>query len=316
MGGRRGNQETRSKNGVIMRILITGACGMLGRDLVEVLSVGHELYLLDLKPFPASLSSQFSTFILDITDSEKAYKEITKINPDVVIHTAAYTDVDGSETNRDLAFRVNGLGTRNIALTCQRFDTELLYISTDYVFDGEKGEPYVEFDKPNPQSIYAKSKYWGELYITSLLSRFCIVRSSWLFGKNGKNFVTTILNLAKQKKEIEVVNDQTGSPTYTKDLALAVAQLIGTEREDSSNRAGLYGIWHITNSGQCSWYEFAREILQGSGVDVRPITSEKLNRPARRPKFSVLDNYIWKLQGWEPLRHWKEALKDYLKEIR
>jgi len=288
---------------------------MFGRDLIEVLSEGHELYLLDVKPFPVSLSSQFSTLPLDITDGEKTYRQVTKINPDIVIHTAAYTDVDGCETNRDLAFRINGLGTRNIALTCQRFDTELLYISTDYVFDGEKGEPYAEFDRPNPQSIYAKSKYWGELYINSLSNRFYIIRSSWLFGKNGKNFVTTILNLAKEKKEIEVVNDQIGSPTYTKDLARAIAQLVGAEREDSSNRANLYGIWHITNSGQCSWYEFAREILQGSGVLVKPISSEKLNRPAKRPKFSVLDNYVWRLQGWEPLRYWKEALKDYLKEI-
>jgi len=298
-----------------MRILITGACGMLGRDIVEVLSVGHELYLLDVKPFPPVLSSQFSTITTDITGSEKTYKEVTKINPDIVIHTAAYTDVDGAETNRDLTFRVNALGTRNIALACQRFDTELFYISTDYVFDGEKGKPYVEFDKPNPQSIYAKSKYWGELYIKFLLNRFYIVRSSWLFGKNGKNFVTTILNLAKQKKEIEVVNDQTGSPTYTKDLARAIAQLIGAGRQDSSNRASLYGIWHITNSGQCSWCEFAREIVQDSRVYVKPISSDDLNRPARRPKFSVLDNYVWRLQGWGPLRHWKEALKDYLKEI-
>jgi len=298
-----------------MRILITGTCGMLGRDIVEVLSVGHELYLLDVEPFPPFLSSQFSTITVDITESEKTYEEVTKINPDIVIHAAAYTDVDGCETNRDLAFRINALGTRNIALACQRFDTELFYISTDYVFDGEKGKPYVEFDKPNPQSIYAKSKYWGELYIKFLLNRFYIVRSSWLFGKNGKNFVTTILNLAKQKKEIEVVNDQTGSPTYTKDLARAIAQLIGAGRQDSSNRASLYGIWHITNSGQCSWYEFAREILQGSGVLVKPISSDDLNRPAKRPKFSVLDNYVWRLQGWGPLRHWKEALKDYLKEI-
>lgn len=298
-----------------MRILITGACGMLGSDLVEVLSEGQELYLLDVQKFPSSLSSQFSTLILDITDSAETYREITRINPDIVIHSAAYTDVDGAETNMDLAFRVNALGTRNIALACQRFDTELLYISTDFVFDGEKGEPYLEFDRPNPQSIYGKSKYWGEMYIDSLLNRFYIVRSSWLFGKNGKNFVTTILNLTKQKKEIEVVNDQIGSPTYTKDLARAIAQLIGREGKDSITRANLYGIWHITNSGQCSWYEFAGEILQDSDVLLKPITSEELNRPAKRPKFSVLENSVRKLQGWKSLRHWKEALKDYLKEI-
>ncbi len=299
-----------------MRILITGACGMLGRDLVEVLSEGQELYLLDVERFSPSLSSQFSTLTLDITDSAKTYKEVTKINPDIVIHCAAYTDVDGCETSRDLTFRINALGTRNIALACQRFDIELLYISTDFVFNGEKGEPYLEFDRPDPQSIYAKSKYWGELYVNSLLNRFYIVRSSWLFGKNGKNFVTTILSLAKQKKEIEIVNDQISSPTYTKDLARAIARLIETERKDSTTRASLYGIWHITNSGQCSWYEFATEILQDSGVRVKPITSEELNRPARRPKFSVLENGVWKLQGWKSLRHWKEALKDYLKEIR
>jgi len=298
-----------------MRILIAGACGMLGRDLVEVLSEGQELYLLDVERFPPSLSSQFSTLTLDITDSEKTYREVTKINPDIVIHVAAYTDVDGSETNRDLAFRANALGTRNIALACQRFDTALLYISTDFVFDGEKGEPYVEFDRPEPQSIYAKSKYWGELYIESLLNRFYIVRSSWLFGKSGKNFVTTILNLAKEKKKLEVVTDQIGSPTYTKDLARAIAQLIGARGKDFSTGASVYGIWHITNSGQCSWYEFAAQILQDSDVHLKPITSEELDRPARRPKFSVLDNYIWRLQGWKPLRHWKEALKDYLKEI-
>jgi len=299
-----------------MRILITGACGMLGRDLVEVFSERQELYLLDVQTFSPSLSSRFSTLTFDITDSAKTYREITRINPDIVIHAAAYTDVDGCETNRDLAFRVNALGTRNIALACQRFDTELLYISTDFVFNGEKGEPYLELDRPDPQSIYAKSKYWGELYIESLLNRFYIVRSSWLFGKNGKNFVTTILSLAKQKKEIEVVNDQIGSPTYTKDLARAIAHLIGTEGKDSNTRVSLYGIWHITNSGQCSWYEFAKEILQDSGVRVKPITSEELNRPARRPKFSVLENGVWKLQGWKSLRHWKEALKDYLKEIK
>jgi dTDP-4-dehydrorhamnose reductase len=289
---------------------------MLGRDLVEVLAEGQELYLLDVQKFPSSLSSQFSTLTLDITDSAKTYREITRINPDIVIHSAAYTDVDGAETNMDLAFRVNALGTRNIALACQRFDTELLYISTDFVFDGEKGESYLEFDRPNPQSIYGKSKYWGELYIDSFLNRFYIVRSSWLFGKNGKNFVTTMLNLAKQKKEIEVVNDQIGSPTYTKDLAQAIAQLIGREGKDSITRANLYGIWHITNSGQCSWYEFAGEILQDSDVLLKPITSEELNRPAKRPKYSVLENSVRKLQGWKSLRHWKEALKDYLKEIR
>ncbi|MDD5687457.1 MAG: dTDP-4-dehydrorhamnose reductase [Elusimicrobia bacterium] len=299
-----------------MKIIITG-CGMLGYDLCRIFNE-DELFAIDIKEpnfqFPVS-----SFHLCDITDFEKTYNTITKINPDIVIHTAAWTDVDGAESKPDAAYRLNVLGTRNIALACQRFDTAMVYISTDYVFDGEKKEPYIEFDKTNPLSIYGKSKYFGEVIIQQLLNKYFIVRSSWLFGKNGKNFVKTVLNLAKEKKEIKIVNDQIGSPTYTKDLAESIKQLITMNYERST---GLYGTYHITNSESCSWYDFAKEIIRQSGVrgprsevKIKPITTEELNRPAKRPKASILKNFMWELNGFEPVRSWKEALKSYLEEI-
>ncbi len=283
-----------------MKILITG-CGMLGYDLCRVLE-NEELFCLDIKE-PTFQVPNFQ--ICDITDFEKTYKTITKINPEIVIHTAAWTDVDGAEKNQENAYRLNVIGTRNVALSCQRFDSSMIYISSDYVFDGEKKEPYIEFDKANPLSVYGKSKYYGEIIVQQLVNKFFIVRSSWLYGVNGKNFVKTILNLAKEKKELKIVNDQVGCPTHTKDLAAAIKVLLST---------GLYGIYHITNSDTCSWYDFAKQIikLSGSSCKVLPMTAEKLNRPAKRPKNSVLKNFMWELNGFKPLRNWKEALLDYL----
>ena len=300
-----------------MRILIIGVCGMLGMDLWRKLESKHELYGMDIKK-NNNISLTGDKFQqLDITDMNKTYELITKVNPQLVIHTAAYTDVDGCESNRDLAYRINMLGTRNIALACQRFDAVLLYISTDFVFDGEKGCPYVELDLTNPLSVYGKSKYYGELYIRKLLTKFYIVRTSWLYGKNGKNFVDTITNLVREKEYLEVVNDQIGSPTYTKDLAAAIEKLITFSQSENS---GAYGIWHITNSEYCSWYDFAREIVEQLKIkdnslkikEIKSIGSEKLNRPAKRPKCSTLDNFCWHLEGWDKLRSWKEALTDYL----
>lgn len=283
---------------------------MLAHDLIETLAEEkHELILNDIRPLPSSSGKGFKFIEFDITDKDRVYNETTKINPDMVIHTAACTDVDGCEKDADLAFKVNSLGTRNIALACQRFDTVMLYVSTDYVFDGKGKEPYNEYKTPNPENIYARSKYWGELYVERLLNKFYIVRSAWLYGKYGENFASKILSLAKKQKEISVVNDQIGSPTYTKDLAKAIKHLIGT---------GLYGTWHITNGGQCSWYEFAKEILKQQSiknVTVKPIDSVRLSRPAKRPAFSVLDNYLWHLHGFSPLRNWKDALIEFMGEI-
>ena len=311
-----------------MRILITGACGMLGRDLVEALSKEYEVVGLDIKSPKSNVQSPKSVKFVeaDITNKEEIIKAICDVKPDIVIHAAAYTNVDGCEKNPDLAYRVNGTGTQNVVLACKECKAIIAYISTDFVFDGEKKEPYLESDKPNPLSVYGKSKLEGERHISSLLDRYFIIRTSWLFGKHGKNFVNTILKLAKEKKELKVVNDQVGSPTYTKDLAYAIKKLLTDYRSFTplEGKASLmgpitnYGIYHISNSGSCSWYEFAQEILRVMGYELRVkgISSEGLNRPARRPRFSVLDNsrYI-KIIG-EPLKSWQEALREYLKNIR
>ena len=289
-----------------MKILITGISGMLGVDLYQTLREEYEVTGLDRRDFPCSPSPSVNK--TDITDLEAVKELFSRLTPNFVIHAAAYTDVDGCEKDADKAYEVNALGTRNIALACQGSDTPVLYVSTDFVFRGDKGIPYDEFDEPAPINIYGRSKLAGENYIQSLLSKYFIVRTSWLYGLRGKNFVTTMLKLAREKSVLRVVDDQVGSPTYTKDLCQQIKRLVATE---------LYGIYHITNSGNCSWYQFAKEILKLAGmreVKVVPITSEELARPAARPKFSVLENYCLRLSLDTGMREWKDALKDYLED--
>ncbi|MCK4325482.1 dTDP-4-dehydrorhamnose reductase, partial [bacterium] len=214
------------------------------------------------------------------------------------------------------AYEINAVGSRNVALACQKCGTAGVYMSTDFVFNGKKVQPYIEQDEPHPLNIYGKSKLEGEGYFSSLLDRCFIVRSSWLFGQFGKNFVDTILKLAgkgkekekEKEKELKVVNDQVGSPTYSKDLAKAIGNLIKTSS---------YGIFHISNRGSCSWYEFALTILKYAGIQdvtVQPITSDELNRQAKRPKMSILDNTRYVQTAGKPLRPWPDALEDYLRE--
>jgi dTDP-4-dehydrorhamnose reductase len=276
-----------------MKIMIIGSEGMLGHDLVDVLSVDNEV-----------CTTTIDT--LDITDINKTIKTVKENNPDVLIHAAAFTDVDSSESNPDLAFKVNATGTRNVAVACQKADCAMVYICTDYVFDGTNSSPYREYDQTHPLGVYGKTKHTGELYIRDLLNKFYIIRTSWLYGYHGPNFVTTMLNLAKKTKNINVVNDQIGSPTYTVDLANAIALLI---------KKPTYGIYHVTNSENCSWYDFAAEIFKQSKVDVnlKPVTTEEFPRPAPRPKYSVLENYNWNMEGYPRMRSYKEALTDYLK---
>lgn len=279
-----------------MHILITGSNGMLGHALTAALSQQHKLTGFDRPDF-------------DIAQLASIQSVVASHHPDLIINAAAYTDVDGCETNVDRAFAVNALGPRNLAVVCNELNIPLVHISTDYIFDGMATTPYKEWDKPNPQSIYGKSKLLGEQYVRQLCTRHYIIRTSWLFGENGKNFVATMLRLAKERDEIGVVNDQTGSPTYTKDLAKAISEII---------QQPAYGTYHITNSGTCTWYQFAREIFRQAGIDkvrVKPIITEEINRPAPRPRYSVLDNYLWRLQGMRPLRHYKDALGDYLKSL-
>ena len=278
-----------------MKILTTGAKGMLSPDLVKVLSTEHEI---------TGLSHQE----LDVTNKRDVDICINDNKPDVVIHAASYTDVDGCESNRELAFQVNADGAKNVALVCRETGSAMVYVSTDYVFDGEKSSPYIEEDKPNPINVYGKSKLAGENHVKSILDRYYIVRTSWLFGKNGKNFVKTILRLSQEKNKLKVVNDQIGSPTYTLDLARAIKVLLNKPS---------FGYYHVSNQGSCSWYDFAREILKQNGfndVKVTPISTEEFKRTANRPKYSVLNCQKFMDEFGYNLRNWQDGLKDYLAE--
>ena len=278
-----------------MKILITGSNGMLGHDLNRVLSKNHELILTTSKS-------------LDITDKDKTTDFILQINPDIVINSAAYTDVDGCEVNKELAFKVNGEGVKNLAIACLKCDAVLVHISTDYVFNGKNTKPWVEEDEVCPISVYGKSKLKGEEAILNILDKYFIVRTAWLYGINGKNFPKTMLELAESHSEITVVYDEVGSPTYTLDLASAISELIETD---------YYGIYHITNSGECSWCEFAKYIFEIAKRDVKviPVTASEFARPAPRPSYSVLNNKNLVENGFKPLRNYKEAIKEYIELI-
>lgn len=290
-----------------MRIILIGADGQLGADLVKIIAPK------DLLPLTEE--------DLDIANRDLTLKVIRRYSPDVIINTAAYNDVDGCEDNELKAFGVNALGAKNVALACKSCAATMVHFSTDYVFDGQKKEPYTESDAPNPLSTYGLSKRAGEDYVQTLLdsNRYLLIRTSGLFGTAGckgkgrKNFVEAMLNLAEEKKEeIRVINDQIFSPTYTVDLAKKVKELILANREGSGN----YGLYHITNNGQCSWFEFARKIFELSGrkVNLKPITAEEFGARAKRPKYSVLKNHRLQEQGHDDLRPWPEALKAYLEE--
>lgn len=273
-----------------MKILITGASGMLGYDLQETLK-NHELIL-------------FNSKTLDITNKQIVNEKIGKIEPDIVINAAAYTNVDACEKNYDDAYKVNALGPKNLAKVCKELDIPLVHISTDYVFNGEKNTPLKEEDEIGPKTAYGKTKLEGEIFIQETCNKYFIIRTAWLYGCNGNNFVKTMLELAKNNNEINVVNDQVGSPTYTFDLAIAISKIIETDD---------YGIYHLTNSGSCSWYEFSKEIFKLSNINIKvnPVSTEEFPRPAPRPKYSVLSDEKWINKGFKPLRNYKEALKDY-----
>ena len=279
-----------------MKILITGSSGMLGHDLIEILKDNHELILTSSKT-------------LDITDNNRVIEFICENKPDIVINSAAYTNVDGCEENQETAYSINGDGVRNLAIGCSKIDCPLVHISTDYVFNGKNTKPWVEDDEIGPISVYGKSKLKGEEAILEILDKFFIIRTAWLYGINGSNFPKTMLELAKNHSEITVVYDEVGTPTYTPDLAKAISQLIETD---------YYGIYHITNSGSCSWCEFARYIFEIAGKDVKviPVTASEFARPAPRPHYSVLENKKWIDNGFEPLRSYKVAIKEYIGLIK
>jgi len=282
-----------------MKILITGGKGQLGKDLEKaLLNTGrHEI-------------TSLGHTELNITKPDDIKRLISVTPPEVIIHCAAWTNVDQCELNKDNAYLVNALGSRNVAVMAAKVGAKLVYLSTDYVFNGEERQPYTEFDLADPINVYGKSKQAGEKYVSSLSNKYFIIRTSWLYGYYGQNFVKTMLNLAKEKSEVAVVNDQVGSPTYTKDLACFITELIETE---------LYGIYHASNSGFCSWFDFAQAIFQKASLNrmkVKPISTPELNRPAPRPAYSVLDNYCIRLEGLPGLRSWEEAIQEFLSEIQ
>jgi dTDP-4-dehydrorhamnose reductase len=266
---------------------------MLGHDLRALLSPRHEI-------IPASRPE------VDITRPDALAPTIASTPPDVVIHAAAFTAVDECERQPEVAFRVNGEGTRHVAQACREAGLPMLYVSTDYVFDGEKPAPYVESDAPNPLSVYGRSKLEGEKHVRELLERYWIVRTSWLFGPHGKNFVRTILQQARAAEPLRVVDDQIGAPTYTVHLAAALEAII---------TRGEYGIYHATSQGSCSWYEFARTIVREAGMDeslVTPVSTAASDRPARRPRNSRLAATHLQQQGLPLLPPWQEGVRGYL----
>ncbi|MBI5184178.1 MAG: dTDP-4-dehydrorhamnose reductase [Nitrospinae bacterium] len=280
------------------KILITGAAGMLGSDVLKLFN-------------EASAGNHFQVIgttrkECDLADRESLNQLLAGIRPDLVIHCAAYTDVDGCEGQREKAFTANAGVAGNLAEALGKLGSRLFYISTDYVFSGEKISPYTEDDPASPLSVYGRSKLEGEISVLTLGDKGTVIRASWLFGHNGRNFVKAILAKARSEGKLRVVDDQRGSPTYTKDLAGGILNLT---RLDAS------GIYHLTNSGDCTWFAFAREIVDQAGLDgieITPITTEQIGRPARRPKNSVLSCGKYSALAGKPMRHWREALREYL----
>lgn len=283
-----------------MRFFVAGARGMLASDLVPVLKKKGEVVGEDQPE-------------IDITDISCVRERLKQAMPDIVINCAAYTAVDRAEEDIETAFEVNGLGAEKLAIVCKEVGARLVHISTDFVFDGNQNIPYREEDLTNPLSVYGQSKLEGEELTRKYLDNSLIVRTSWLYGKGGNNFVKTILRLASEMEEVGMVYDQTGTPTYTKDLAEGIARLIDV---------GATGTYHFSNEGVCSWYDFAHEIMyiameEGASFrlkKLRPILTEEYPVPAKRPKYSVLNKGKYKKETSRDIAHWRDALKRYMAE--
>lgn len=278
-----------------MRILLMGARGMLGTDMLR-----------DWKSDEVIAADSGEA---DIRDLQQVRNLIGNLRPEWIVLTAAYTDVDGSELNRELAFAVNATGAENVARVSSEYGARLFYVSTDYVFDGNSTQPYEPDDPVNPLNVYGASKVAGELAVRRFAKGWCIGRTSWLFGAHGASFPEKILRASETRPELTVVSDQVGSPTFTRDLASAILRLLHREAR---------GIVHITNAGTCSWFEFAREVLDQSGrgaARVRPVASREFPRPAKRPNYSILSPASLQRYGIT-MRHWKEAVAIYLSDLR
>lgn len=280
-----------------MRVLVTGVKGQLGSDIAAELKLRAE----------ECIGADIADF--DITDRGATVGAIKKYMPDCVIHCAAFTDVNGAEEKRGLCERINVLGTENVALACAETGAKLIYISTDYVFNGEGMRPYEPDDERDPINFYGMTKSLGEDKVRSICPKHFIVRTSWVFGKNGTNFVKTMLRLGEQMEGLTVVDDQIGSPTYTPDLARLLCDMAATER---------YGTYHATNEGFCSWYDFAKKIMELSGIgcNIKPIASKDYPSPAKRPQNSRLSKEKLVQNGFYKLPPWEDALKRFIKALR
>lgn len=276
-----------------MKVLVTGVRGQLGHDVARELEKrGMEAVGVDIQE-------------MDITDKKSVETVMNDICPDAVIHCAAYTAVDAAQDNVELCRAINAGGTRNIADMCRKLDSKMIYISTDYVFDGEGDRPWEPGDERAPLNVYGQTKYEGELAVEQL-EKFFIVRIAWVFGVNGNNFIKAVLNKAKQTDTLTVVNDQYGSPTYTYDLARLLVDMVQSDK---------YGIYHATNEGICTWYEFACEIFRQAGLDVKvvPVSASEYPSKAKRPGNSRMSKDKLEENGFERLPSWQDALKRYLK---
>lgn len=288
-----------------MKIMITGAKGQLGTQLTEILKAGTT----ELGDIPESFIGAdvfgYSSKDLDVSDLSAVRAAVAGIRPDLIINSAAYTNVDGCETDRDRAFSVNALGPRNLAMVAEEAGARLVHISTDYVFSGTGSEPFAEYDLTDPQSIYGKSKLAGEENVKTFCSRHFIVRTSWLYGIYGGNFVKTIMKAGKERGALQVVDDQKGNPTNVEDLCYHILKLADTEE---------YGVYHCTGAGECSWYDFARLIIEYAGIEatVAPVTTDQFPRPARRPAYSSLDNMMLRVTVGDNMRPWQDALKSFM----
>lgn len=291
-----------------MKLLITGGKGQLGCQLKSIIERNGS----NIGKLCEEYKDVECKFIdydeLDITNSFEVISYVDSFRPDVIINCAAYTNVDGCENDKDIAFRVNAIGPKNLAIACEKFGIKLLHVSTDYVFNGKGTVPFKEYDIPQPVSVYGKTKLLGEQYVRDNCKRNFIVRTAWLYGEWGKNFVYTIMKAAKEKGHLDVVDDQRGNPTYAEDLAHHILKIILTDE---------YGIYHCTGTGECSWYDFACKIVEYSGIEctVTPTTSDKINRTAKRPAYSSLDNMMLRCTIGDEMRQWQDALQSFIKKV-
>lgn len=292
-----------------IKILVTGAKGQLGSQIIETLRKGYsKIGKIDDSYTNADIIG-IDIKDLDITNLNDTIEFINQIKPDIIISPAAYTNVDACEANCDDAFKVNAIGARNMAIAAENVGAKLIHISTDYVFKGDGKTPYREYDVPDPVSVYGKSKLLGEKYVEKFCSKYFIIRTAWLYGYNGKNFVKTIMKAGLDKGHLDVVDDQRGNPTNAEDLAHHILKIAITDE---------YGIYHCTGNGECSWYDFACKIIEYSRINctVSPIKSDKLNRAAKRPSYSSLDNMMLRCTVGDEMRDWDTALKMFIENIK